>query len=47
MFGSTCMFTLAFQVVDFLKATTKGIEIMWNKYRNYEGSSKGRLASWK
>ncbi len=41
------MFTLAFEVVDYLKARTKGIEIMWNKCRNYEKSSKGRLASWK
>jgi hypothetical protein len=45
--GPSCMFTLAFEVVDSLKVRTKRIETMWNKYRNYERSSKGRLLSWK
>ncbi len=47
VFHPSCMFTLTFEVVDSLKVRTKGIEIMWNKYRNYERSSKGRLISWK
>lgn len=47
MFGLSCTFTLAFEVVDSLKVRTKRIETMWNKYRNYERSSKGRLISWK
>ncbi len=47
MFGPSYMFTLTFEVVDFLKARIKGIETMWNKYKNYERSSKGRLVSWK